>query len=45
MEKFCLVKSHILKTQQLEKCLKEFAWEARIPHSIWSMIYVALKFA
>ena len=43
-EKFCLLKSQIFQTQQLEKCL--LVWKSTIPRSIfWSMIYVALKFA
>ena len=34
MTRFCLAKSHILKTQQLEKCLEEVVGNSRVPYSI-----------
>ena len=34
MRKFCLVKSHTSKNQQLD-AYKGFAWESRIPRSIF----------
>ena len=34
MRKFCFAKSHISKTQQLEKSLYGFVWESRTPRFI-----------
>ena len=44
MRKFCLVKSHIFKTEQLEKMPVKGLYENREFHGpFWSMIYVNLK--